>query len=203
MSAPGRPWITTIEEARAWILEIGICGIFGSKKKSDLLSLWDAVDLPEKQPGESGWGPKVSAVWVWKDQLPARWPDQIFYGKIKGGLAVLASMDYLRETLYPQAHVPLAQCTPLARKIFEQLRHEPMTTGALRKELGMQRPPQRSQFEKALKELQITLNIARLNDPTLENDTWAPFSEQYPDHMLHVTGHEAASSKDLSEEGSS
>jgi hypothetical protein len=36
-----------------------------------LKSLWDAMDLPEKQPEEKGWGPKISAVWSWKNQLPA------------------------------------------------------------------------------------------------------------------------------------
>jgi hypothetical protein len=174
-----KPWITTIEEAREYILKEGMVGIFGSKKNQALPSLWDAVDLPVDNPDGKGWGPRVGAVWGWKNRLPQEWPDQIFYGKIKGGLAVLTSMDYLRDTLYPQAHVPLRECSATARKLYAAILNEPMTTTALRKELEMTKPPERGKFEKALKELQITLNIARLNDPRAEGDTWVPFGEQY------------------------
>ena len=61
------------------------------------------MDLPEKQPGEKGWGPKISAVWRWKNQLPAHYPREIFYGKMKGGAAVLMTLDYLRNHHYPNS----------------------------------------------------------------------------------------------------
>jgi hypothetical protein len=39
----------------------------------------------------------------------------------------------------------------------------------------------KSQFDTALKNLQITMNIVRLNDPRAEQDTWVPFRELYLD----------------------
>jgi hypothetical protein len=53
--------------------------------------------------------------------------------------------------------------------------------GALRAELGMKQRPERSRFDRALQELQTTLDIARRNSFDDENDTWVPFSEQYLD----------------------
>ena len=45
---------------------------------------------------------------------------------------MLMSMDHLREVHYPKAHVELARCTPLARRIYELIRREPRTTTELR-----------------------------------------------------------------------
>jgi hypothetical protein len=39
----------------------------------------------------------------------------------------------------------------------------------------------RPKFDRALRELQATLNIVRRNSLLDENDTWVPFSEQYLD----------------------
>jgi hypothetical protein len=55
-----------------------------------------ACQIYERQPGEKGWGQKGIAIWRWKNELPATYPEVIFYGKIPGGRAVLMSMDYLR-----------------------------------------------------------------------------------------------------------
>jgi hypothetical protein len=45
----------------------------------------------------------------------------------------------------------------------------------------------KSQFDTALKNLQISLNIVRSNDPGIERDTWLTFQEVYPDIWhLHV-----------------
>jgi hypothetical protein len=45
--------IQTFEEARFLIRKLQICTIFDSDK-SPLPSLWEHVDLPEKQAGEKG-----------------------------------------------------------------------------------------------------------------------------------------------------
>jgi hypothetical protein len=37
----------------------------------------------------------------------------------------------------------------------------------------------KSQFDTALKELQVTLNIVRSNEPGVDRDTWVPFQEIY------------------------
>jgi hypothetical protein len=172
------PGVRTLKQARAFVLESGICGIF-SDDKGRIPRLWDVVDLPERQPGEKGWGQKVVAIWTWKNELPAVFPDEIFYGKIPGGLAVLMSIDHLRIKHYPKHHRPLRECGPLVQKIHALVRNDPLTTPQLRAELEMTRRPERSRFDRALQEAQTTLNIVRRNNPGDENDTWVPFTEQY------------------------
>ena len=172
--------IKTFEEARTLIRNLKICTIFASEKSS-LPSLWEQVDLPEKVPGESGWGPKVSAVWDWKNRLPATFPDEIFYGKIKGGFAVLMTMDYLRQTHFPAAYKPVSQLNSLAGHVYEMIRNEPWETTELRREMMDAHGCSKSQFDTALKNLQISLNVVRSNDPAIERDTWLPFQELYPD----------------------
>jgi len=172
--------IKTLEQAREYVLRVKTCLIFGSKK-SKLPSLWDAVTLPERQPGEKGWGQKITAIWTWKNQLPAECPDEIFYGKLPGGIAMLMSMDYLRDAHYPQHHKDISQCSPLARKIFPLIRSEPLTTTELRKAIPPTATLTKSVLDRALIELQVTLNIVRSNAPEMKNDTWLRFTDQYPE----------------------
>jgi hypothetical protein len=174
-----RPRVRTLAQARAFVRAAGICLVFADRKK-DLPNLWDVVDLPEKQPGEKGWGRKIGAVWTWKNQLPAEYPDEIFYGKGAGGKTVLMTLDYLRKEHYPKFHRPVAECTPLARQIYELVRIEPMTTGALRTAMLRGDKSRRAAFTKALIELQVTLNIVRSNAPEATSDIWVRFSDQYP-----------------------
>jgi hypothetical protein len=170
--------IRTLKQARAYILQVGICGIF-SDAGVGMPNLWEVVDLPDRQPGEKGWGQKVVAIWRWKNELPAIYPEEIFYGKIPAGRAALMSMDYLRVQHYPTNHRPLRNCSALAQRIYERLRLDPQTTGSLREELNMTGRPERNRFDRALKELQVTLNIARRNSLEDESDTWVLFSDQY------------------------
>ena len=141
--------------------------------------LWNEVDLPTRRPGERGWGEKVSAIWRWKNELPARYPQEIFYGKTKSGLAILMSMEYLRDGYYPKHHRALSDCSALAQQLYGLIKLDPIRTGPLREEVNMTAGPERRKFERALRELQATLNIVRRNSPLDENDTWVPFSEQY------------------------
>ena len=187
MKPTRKPRIKTLEQARAFILREKVCLIFGSKK-SDLPSLWDLVDLPDRVPGEKGWGQKITAIWTWKNQLPAECPDEIFYGKLPGGLAVLMSLDHLRDVHYPQAHKAISQCSPLARKIHHLIRTEPMTTTELRKALPPTLTLTKSALDRALVELQVTLNIVRSNAPEIRTDTWLRFTDQYPE-FANLSGH--------------
>lgn len=172
--------IKTFEEARYLIRELQICTIFESSK-TNLPSLWEHVDLPEKQEGEKGWGQKVTAVWDWKNRLPATYPDEIFYGKIKGGLAVLMTMDYLRDVHFAAAYKSIYQLNRLSEHVYEKIRMEPWETGSLRNEVIDEFGCSKSQFDTALKNLQISMNIARSNEPEIERDTWLAFLELYPD----------------------
>jgi hypothetical protein len=121
----------------------------------------------------------VVAIWRWKNELPAIYPEEIFYGKIPAGRAALMSLDYLRLQHYPKHHRPLRECSAVAQRIHERLRLDPLTTGSLRQELNMAGRPERNRFDRALQELQVTLNIVRRNSLEDEKDTWVLFSEQY------------------------
>ncbi len=168
--------IKTREDAAAFVKKVKICTVFPSEKTAHT-SLYEHVDLPEKQPGESGWGQRVEAVWPWKNQLPAKHPDDIYYGKIKGGFAVLMDMRYLTEVHFPAAYQPVETTSPLAQQIFEKIRMEPWTTTDLRKEVIQETGCSKSQFDTALKNLQITMNVVR--DCAAEQDTWLTFQEVY------------------------
>lgn len=172
--------VTTLAGARKFVLAAKLCGIFPTKGAT-FPSLWTAVALPEKQPGEKGWGKKMVAVWTWKTELPARYPDEIFYGKVPSGAAVLMSISYLRATHYPKHARNLRTCSPLAQRLYELIRNEPYETGPLRTLALQQFRCTKGAFERALKELQITLNIVRSNDPKAVSDTWLTFKELYPD----------------------
>jgi hypothetical protein len=174
-----KPHLRTLAQARTFVHKCGLCLVFADPK-SDLPNLWDAIDLPEKQPGEPGWGKKIGALWSWKNQMPADYPDEIFYGKGAKGKSVLMTLAYLKATHYPAYHRPVEKCNPLARKIYELVRIEPMTTPALRKAILKGDKTKKAVFAKALVELQVTLNIVRCNAPEITSDTWVRFGEQYP-----------------------
>ncbi len=170
--------IKTLQDACAFVKAEKVCTIFPSGKVP-YTSLYEHVDLPEKQPGEKGWGQRMEAVWPWKNQLPSEYPNEIYYGKIKGGFAVLMEMNYLEETHFPSAYQPVESLNQLAKQTYEKIRMEPWTTTDLRKELIHETGCSKSQFDTALKNLQISLNIVRANDA--EQDTWLPFQEVYSD----------------------
>jgi hypothetical protein len=172
--------IKTYAQARRFVKKVKVCTVFASEK-TEHTSLWENVDLPEKQPGESGWGEKISAVWTWKTRLPAEFPDEIYYGKIKGGLAVLMDMDYMTETHFPQAYTPVRKLNRLAQQINGLIEEQPWDTTALRRMAMEEFACTKGQFDTALKNLQISMNIVRLNDPRAEHDTWVPFRELYLD----------------------
>ncbi|MEM9446582.1 MAG: hypothetical protein AAGA18_14655 [Verrucomicrobiota bacterium] len=176
--------IKTMEEAYQFVKEVKVCTIFGSDKCKHP-SLWERVDLPEKQPGEKGWGQKVNAVWSWKNKLPATYPDEIFYGKIKGGLAVLMEMTYLRDVHFIQSHEAIDHLPELQQSIYEKIRLEPRDTTSLRKQILSDHDCSKSQFDSALKNLQVSMNIVRSNEPDLKQDIWLPFKEVYLNIWQH------------------
>lgn len=176
---PTKAHIRTLAQAKKYVSKVGHCLVFADPKK-DLPNLWDMIDLPEKQPGEKGWGQKVGAIWSWKNQLAADYPDEIFYGKGAKGKSVLMTLAYLKDSHYAAFHQPVEKCSPLARRIYELVRIEPMTTPALRQAILKGDKARKNAFAKALVDLQVTLNIVRSNTPEVTSDTWVRFDEQYP-----------------------
>lgn len=170
--------IKAIEDACAFVKEVKVCTIFPSDK-TELTSLYEHVDLPEKQSGETGWGQRMEAVWPWKNKLPSEYPNEIYYGKIHGGFAVLMEMNYLDEIHFSTAYKSVCTLNQLAQQVFEKIRIEPWTTGDLRKEIIAEVGCSKSQFDTALKNLQISLNVVR--DCDAEQDAWLTFQEVYAD----------------------
>ncbi|MEO6873351.1 MAG: hypothetical protein ABI222_00875, partial [Opitutaceae bacterium] len=107
--------------------------------------------------------------------------EEIFYGKDEKGRAVLMTLEHLKQEHYPKYHRSIKECSPMARKVYAQVKIEPMTTTALRNDLAQKDKALRAAFAKALVELQVTLNIVRSNAPEIESDTWLRFSELYPE----------------------
>lgn len=168
----------TIAQAYRFVKKVKLCTVFPSNKVEHT-SLWENVDLPDKKAGETGWGEKMNAVWTWKTRLPAEYPNDIFYGKIKGGLAVLMDMDYMADIHFPKAYKHVRNLGRLAHYIHDRVMTEPWDTTTLRKTAMQELGCTKSQFDTALKNLQITMNIVRLNDSQSERDTWVPFKELY------------------------
>jgi hypothetical protein len=69
----------------------------------------------------------------------------------------------------------------LAQQVYEFIRLEPAFTGPLRKRAIEQWGCTKSQFDTAIKKLQISLNIVRSNDPSLKNDFWLTMREMHLD----------------------
>ncbi|TWT97153.1 AlkZ-related protein [Neorhodopirellula pilleata] len=172
--------IKTFEEAFQFVIEHKVCTVFGSKG-SPHPSLWDNTALSEKKPKAGGWSPKIMAVWDWKTRIPQTYPEAVFYGKIKGGDAALIEMQFFRETHYPASYQPVTELDELAQQVYEFIRLEPNFTGPLRKRSIERLTCTKSQFDTALKKLQISLNIVRSNDPSLENDFWLTMREVHLD----------------------
>lgn len=169
--------VQTIEQARDFVLRVGVCGIL--QDRTGAPNLWDAVDAPEKQPGEAGWGDKMGKVWAWKNELPARFPNEIFYGKRKGGAAMLCSLEALKG-LYAQQHRPLETLSEIARKLYAVITQDPVNNSELKHLTGMTGKASKSAYDRALLELQVAFQIVRVNRTDTEGDTWTPFVSQYP-----------------------
>ena len=170
--------VRTIEDARAFVERVGMCTIFDDRT-GGLPSLWEAVDAPDKQPGERGWGEKMGKVWSWKNELPARYPDAIFYGKLRNGRAILCTMDRLAE-LYREQRRPLETLSETARDLYEVIRQGPIAKKELRLATGLDGKGGKARFDRGLQELQTALLIVRSNTPGVELDTWVTFESQYP-----------------------
>jgi hypothetical protein len=178
-------WVRTTDDAREYVRSVGLCLIFAQTKPSrrdPLPSLWDVVDAPDKQPGEHGFGERAGVVWRLKNDLPMTYPDEIFYGKLAGGRAMLCTVDRLRQ-IYPTQRKRPEELGRDACKLLEIIRLRPITNGELRLDAGFHLPDARSRFDRALQELQIALQIARVD---VDPDTWFQFDAVFP-HLVGET----------------
>jgi hypothetical protein len=176
--------VQTLAEAREFVQRVGICTILENRRDA-LPSLWDAVDAPDKRPGEGGWGEKMGKVWRWKNELPLTYPDEIFYGKLKGGWAILCTMEHLAE-LYRQQYKPVERLSSTAQTLYEVIRQGPIPQKELRHAVDMDAKSDKSRFDRALMELQIAFQITRINTLDEGSGPWTTFAAQYPAFMRQM-----------------
>lgn len=159
--------VRTVEEARAFVEEVGFCH-FWPIKGVELPNLFHAIaGRVRPVPNEHG-DPDGSKCWGWKDYaLDKKW---WYYGKFLRRKATFISLkelpyfyalsenygsldDYLQE--YEDGLL-----TAEAKAIYEAiLEHGPLDTIRLRREARMSAQSAKSAFERALVELQVGLKI--------------------------------------------
>lgn len=169
-------WVRTVEDARGFVRGVGLCLIFNENGRGRLPSLWDVVDAPDRRPGERGFGERVSLVWRLKNELPMTYPDEVFYGKLPSGRAMLCTVDRLVE-LYRRQHVPVDALSREAQRLLRVIAARPITNRELRAEAGFEGSSSTARFTRALQELQVGLQIARVD---VDPDTWFLFESAYP-----------------------
>ena len=159
--------VRTIEEARAFVEEVGFCH-FWPIKGIELPNLFHAIaGRVRPVPNEHG-DPDGSRCWGWKDDaLDKKW---WYYGKLLRRRATLVSLaelpyfyalsenygsldDYLQE--YADGLM-----TAEARAVYEALlEHGPLDTIRLRREARMSAQSAKSRLERALVEPQAGLKV--------------------------------------------
>lgn len=167
----------SVEDARRFVRQVGLCLIFKEDGRLGIPSLGDVVDAPDKRPGERGFGERASLVWQLKNELPMAYPDEIFYGKLRNGRAMLCTIDRLHD-IFRQQRRRRTDVSPEAQRLFAAIATRPITNRELRQETGFDRPGSTSRFDRALQELQVAMLIARVD---VDPDTWFPFDAVFPE----------------------
>lgn len=159
--------VQTVEEARAFVDEMGFC-FFWPIKDIEMPSLFHAIAGRVRPVPMEHDDPDISKCWGWKDQsLGQRW---WYYGKLLRRRATLISLevlpyfyalsgnygsldDYLHE--YEDGLM-----TAEAKAVYEAiLEHGPLDTVRLRREARMSGEGAKSRFERGLVELQVGMKV--------------------------------------------
>jgi hypothetical protein len=159
--------VRSIEEARAFVDEVGFCYLWPIKG-AELPNLLHAIAGRARTVPEEHADPDGSRCWGWKDQsLDKKW---WYYGKLLRRRATLVSLellpafyacsenygdldDYLVEYLD-------GKMTAEAKRIYEALLDRgPLDTVRLRRESRMSAESAKSRFDRALVELQVGLKV--------------------------------------------
>jgi hypothetical protein len=159
--------VRTIEEARAFVEEVGFCHLWPIKD-IETPNLFHAIAGRVRPVPMAHDDADLSKCWGWKDQaLGKQW---WYYGKLLSRRATLISLDML-PTFYAcsenfgdlddyMTEYLDGTLTAEAKRIYEALlEHGPLDTIRLRREAHMTAKSAKSRFERALVELQVTLKV--------------------------------------------
>jgi len=159
--------IETIDEARAFVEEVGFCH-FWPIKDIEMPNLFHAIAGRIRPVPHEHDDPDISKCWGWKDHaLDKKW---WYYGKLLRRRATLVSLDllptfYALSDNYGDLHDYLQEyedgkLTAEAKAIYEALlEHGPLDTIRLRRESRMSAESAKSRFDRALVELQVGLKV--------------------------------------------
>jgi hypothetical protein len=159
--------VQTVEEARAFVDEVGFCH-FWPVKGAELPNLFHAIAGRIRAVPMAHDDPDLSKSWQWKDgALDKKW---WYYGKLLKRRATLVSLvelpyfyalsenygdldDYLQE--YEEGRL-----TAEAKAVYDALlKHGPLDTLRLRREARLSGKSAKSRFERALVALQMGLKV--------------------------------------------
>ena len=159
--------VRTIEQARAFVEEVGLCH-FWPIKGVEMPNLFHAIAGRVRPVPMEHDDPDISKCWGWKDHaLDKKW---WYYGKLlrrRATLVSLAELPYfyaLSENYgalddYIQEYAD-GRMTAEAKAVYEALlEHGPLDTVRLRREARMSAQSAKSRFDRTLVELQVGLKV--------------------------------------------
>ncbi|MBN1642863.1 MAG: hypothetical protein JXA09_16625 [Anaerolineae bacterium] len=159
--------VRTVEEARAFVDEIGFCHFWPIKGVESPNLFW-AIAGREREVPNAHDDPDMSRCWGWKDgALGQRW---WYYGKVLRRKATLISLElfpyfYACSENYGDLDDYLDEyragaMTAEARQIYEALlEHGALDTVRLRREAHLAAEGAKARFERALVELQVGFKV--------------------------------------------
>jgi len=160
--------LRTVEEARAFVEEIGFCH-FWPIKGIEMPSLFHAIAGRVRPVPHEHDDPDIVKCWGWKDDsLDKKW---WYYGKLLRRRATLVSLEMLpyfyalSENYGDMEHDYLEEyragaLTAEAKWIYEALlEHGPLDTVRLRRKAHMSAESAKLRFDRALVELQVGLKV--------------------------------------------
>ncbi len=160
--------ITTQEQAREFVNDVGFCFLFPIKDV-DMPSLWDAIAGRNVPTYSSHSGYEIERTWGWKDEsLDKKW---WYYGKLVRGKATLVGLDFipnfyaLSENLGDYEHDYVEEyregrLSAESKAIYEALLHHgALDAVRLRREARLSSEASKGRYERALAELQAGLKV--------------------------------------------
>ncbi|MBN1486825.1 MAG: winged helix DNA-binding domain-containing protein [Anaerolineae bacterium] len=185
--------IHTLEEARAFVEEMGFCH-FWPIKGIETPNLFHAIAGRVRDVPNAHDDPDLSKSWGWKDDaLDKEW---WYYGKLLRRRAMFVSLDYLPffyagsenfgDLMDYLDEYRDGLLSTEAKSIYEALlEHGPLDTVRLRKESRMSADSAKSRFDRALVELQVGLKVLPIG--VAESGAWR-YSFVYEIFQRHYPG---------------
>ena len=159
--------VQTVEEARAFVDEVGFCH-FWPIKDIETPNLFHAIAGRERDVPNAHDDPDLSKCWGWKDEaLDKRW---WYYGKLLRRRATMVSLELLPHFYATSSNFGSiddylieyqdGKLTAEAKWIYEALlEHGALDTIKLREKARLSADSAKSRFDRALTELQVGLKV--------------------------------------------